>query len=182
MNVLHQSQQCLLILALYFTLSCNHQVPPNNDTFDLTIKSHRSTVELTFVEQFPVVNIYSQTGIGSVDLISQAGSWPDSLEVRLHVTGLEQLQLQAGERTVTAFVNSSGEHRFKSRLTGGADDLSEVQKSQVLNQITLSTADQNGPQDLIIPLKKGWFRILIANAFMPDNSDTLTIKWVDFYR
>ena len=72
----------------------------------LTIKMKRETdqVEIQVQQNRVVVSITSPSGISQASITRTGDKWPESVRLRLHLTGLERLQVSNGKfQTCTTF-------------------------------------------------------------------------------
>lgn len=109
-------------------------------------------------------DITSPTGIGSGQLSLEAGEWPDPLLLRLHLAGLEEFKLAAGESLLQLSV-SSGPERTVRQVDAAGQELSP-----------------DHPYWLDVSFGEGYFDLLVPPALLLPDVETLALSWIDFYR
>lgn len=151
-------------------------VTPNKDDIDVALEFVADADGLTTA----VVDIHSASGIGQVDIAAPDGAWPDVVELRLHLAGLENLTVDNGDMQVTAAVASSGSPAiFQSKTTADTPETPITPADPAWIPLTIETADGSEPA---VPLQNGTFVArLPVTAFAPD-ARPLTVRWIDFYR
>ena len=90
----------------------------------LTIKTKRETdqVEIQVQENRVVISIVSPTGISHASIKRTGDQWPESLQLRLHLTGLERFQVSNGKRKLSAAVSQV---QGKIQIRNWCDDKEE---------------------------------------------------------
>ena len=106
----------------------------------------------------PVVDIYSPGGIGAVQITWQDTLAAPALLLRLHLWGLEGLQVTGASRHAALSVDNAPPHIVRS-ADGSA----------------ISTA-----LDLDVTRGEGVFAVRLGPAWLQNGS--LAVQWVDFYR
>ena len=170
-----------IILLVTVFVNCNHQLPPDED-LKFTIQTRSATVVQSVSGNTMTVDIRSQTGIGEATLIKDKGSWPKVLVVRLHIQGMERLQLITEDIEATLAINSTSPHRLRGQMKRNGVELTQQRSDKILEKFDLSIVDADGQQPLVIPVKSGWIRFAVPPEFLHSASDSLTISWIDFYR
>lgn len=115
-------------------------------------------------------------GIGGATITRTGGDWPATVVVRLCLRGLESLTLTAGDITLIASVASHGDHaRRVVRRNGGADHPLD-NNSPYWADIRIRSDSRR------IPLKDGYFELIVPAAMLRNKADSLSLRWIDFYR
>lgn len=171
----------LIILIFTIFVNCNHQLPPDED-LKFTIQTRGATVVQSVSGNTMTVDIRSQTGIGETTLIKDKGSWPNVLEVHLHIQGMERLQLITADIEATLAINSTSPHRLRGQMKRNGVELTQQRSDKILEKFDLSIVNPDGRQPLVIPVTSGWIQFTMPQEFLKSSSDSLTISWIDFYR
>ncbi len=139
-------------------------------------------VKFTSEEGVVVFDIHDAQGIGGVSITPKSGDWPKSVIVRLHLPGLESLQLSAGKVTLFGSVLSHSGHKRlleideagKKREAGRDDPL----------WINIRMLDGHGKDinHLPDPGKGGCFEVTLPPALLIESNLGMTLRWIDFYR
>ena len=120
--------------------------------------------------------IRDPSGIGGATITRTGGDWPATVVVRLCLRGLESLTLTAGDITLIASVASHGDHaRRVVRRNGGADHPLD-NNSPYWADIRIRSDSRR------IPLKDGYFELTVPAAILRNKADSLSLRWIDFYR
>ncbi len=129
-----------------------------------------------------VFDIHDARGIGGVSITPKLGDWPKSVIVRLHLSGLESLQMSNGKVTLSGSVLShSGHMRLleieesgKKREAGKDDPL----------WINIRMLDGQGKDIDHLPdaTKGGYFEVTLPPALLSTAKPGMTLRWIDFYR
>jgi hypothetical protein len=98
----------------------------------------------------------------------------------LHLTGLERLQVSNGKRKLSAAVSQV---QGKMQIRNWCDDKEE----QTLNdrspfRLDVRIIGREGKPAAELPLKNGYFEMLLPTEFLAENPESIQIDWIDFYR
>lgn len=111
-----------------------------------------------------VLDVTSETGIGSGRATLSSGEWPSPLTLRLHLVGLEDLKVTAGNESVQLSV-SSGSGREVRQTDGAGQELSP-----------------DDPFWLDVRFGDGYFDVSLPPALLAGSVEALDMSWIDFYR
>src|SRR5262249_2839812 len=110
----------------------------------------------------------------------RSDTWPETLIFRLHLKGLSLLQATQGNTRVDAAVGIQ-DGKIKVRIWKDGDENARLdEKSPLWIEIRLVGANGKPAQE--IPLKDGYFEARVPKAFFKDNPQTISVRWIDFYR
>lgn len=150
----------LLLLAGLTALALLAACQPVRQPPALTVTPARAGDQATvrWQGEAPVVDIYSPGGIGAAQI-----NWPATLQapallLRLHLEGLEGLQVTSASHYAALSVDNAPPHMVRS-ADGAA----------------ISTA-----LDLDVQRDENVFTVRLGPAWLQDGS--LAVQWVDFYR
>ena len=171
------------ILLSLFLLSCASQ-PANAQSgdkpvFSTTLKNHDDQVNTQHENGTTAIDIFSPSGIGSAQLKLESGPMPERMILRLHLKGLEELQLISNRSTIAA--SASGSEIFnisdqKVIASGNEYFLTPIDPLWMKIEIISSQTDKK------IPLEDGYFEITIPKEFIQSAGNSFEIQWIDFYR
>ncbi len=134
---------------------------------------------MQFEERGAVIDIASPMGIGSAVFQLESGEMPQTMIVRLHLTGLEQIRVSIGEETLAASVSSSDPlHGQDQTLIEAGTETPLLPVHPLWMDIRIVT---NGA-DIGIPLRQGYFEMEIPQQMLEKGEDSFEIQWIDFYR
>jgi hypothetical protein len=100
--------------------------------------------------------------------------------LRLHLKGLSSFRAANGKVTLDAAVST---HEGKPRVRlwkDGKEDSPLGAKSPYRMDIRL--VGSGGKPAKEIPLKEGYFEVVLPKAFFEGNPKSITLNWIDFYR
>ena len=146
--------------------------------FKITPKKKDDTVEVRADKDKTLFIVKSPSGISPAVIQRQQESWPKAIVLRLHLKGLENFRASNGRVRLDAAVSSP---TGKVRLwKDGKEDAPLDEKSPFWTDIRIVGGD--GKPANVIPLKDGYFEMMLPRAFFEGNPKTITVAWIDFYR
>lgn len=149
---------------------------PQPPVVRVTPKGSGNTADVSVSGAAVAVDLRSSGGIGGAMLVLAPGALPDSVVLRLHLAGLEELRISAGADTAVVRVSSAPDHAVTQQ------------------RIAPDGAEQPVPPDdprwaptQITPGATPGAISLIAVTLPPDlsftdNQRSLEVSWVDFFR
>jgi len=153
---------------------------PQRDGLRVTTKRDNDRVTIAQTQGGTTIAIHSPMGISSATVARTGRRWPSRVILRLHLQGLENLDIAAGDTRLVGFVQShSGYGRFLSRKT--ADGEQRLDKNDPL-WMDIRAADKTGKSVKGLPPKDGFFEMQLPPALFEDNPAEIKIAWIDFYR
>ena len=169
-------RMCLILLLIAAEIAAFESSAP------LTIKTKKETdqVEIQVHESRVVISIVSPSGISQASIKRTGDKWPESLWLRLHLTGLERLQVSNSKLKLSAAVSQV---QGKIQIRNWCDDKEE----QTLNDrspfwLDVRMIGREGKPAANLPLKNGYFELLPPKGFFAENPESIQIDWIDFYR
>ena len=148
--------------------------------FKITTKRKDDSVEVKAEKDRTVFNVKCPFGISRAVIERQEATWPDAVVLRLHLKGLASFRASNGKVTVDAAV-SRQEGKVKVRLwKDGKQDAPLDEKSPYWTDIRIVGGDGKPASEL--PLKDGYFEMVLPRAFFEGNRKSITLDWIDFYR
>jgi len=135
-----------------------------------------------------IFDIFSQSGVGGVDVSLTAGAMPKQMLLRFHLKGLESLQFAykettaSPETTIALAVSSTGVHETQETVVqngGSAQTTSLTPDSPYWMAVSITPAEGATAS---IPLADGYFEVTPPADFVQGDYHKFTLKWIDFYR
>lgn len=127
-----------------------------------------------------IFSIRSPFGISNATIERIESNWKQPIVIRLHLKGLENLQITNGKTTLEASVSS---HDEKSRVRFWKDkDEDKLLDSTSPYWMEIRMMDRDEKLTNAIPLIDGYFEMQLPKAMFEDNPKSITISWIDFYR
>jgi hypothetical protein len=148
--------------------------------FKVTTKRKDDAVEVQADKDKTVFDVKSPFGISQAVIEREGARWPDVVALRLHLKGLERFRASNGKGTLDVAV-SIHEGKGKVRLwKDGKEDAPLDEKSPLWTTIRIVGGDGKPAQEL--PLKDGYFEVVLPRAFFEGSPKAITLNWIDFYR
>jgi hypothetical protein len=148
--------------------------------FKITTRRKDDSVEVQADKDKTVFDVKSPFGISQAVIEREGEKWPDAVVLRLHLKGLESFRASNGMVTLDAAV-AIQEGKVKVRLwKDGKEDASLDEKSPLWTDIRIVGGDGKPAKEL--PLKDGYFEVVLPRAFFEGNPKAITLNWIDFYR
>ena len=146
----------------------------------ITTKRDNDRVEITAENDSTVLLVHSPFGISQA-LIERTGrKWPDVVMLRLHLRGLESLEISNGEITLRAAASSQDGEQPVRLWKDGQEEVPLDSQSPYWMEVEMIGVD--GQLTTVVPLKDGYFEIVLPKALFEGNPKSVTINWIDFYR
>lgn len=123
-----------------------------------------------------VLDVTSGFGIGSATITRNGPTWPKSVLVRLHLSGLESFRA-ASEGIAVEWSVSGADDPSRVSLRKGSEETPLAEGSPYFT--TARIVGGNGR----IPLEDGGcFEVLLPSKLFEANPVEITLHWIDFYR
>ena len=149
-------------------------------TFTMETNRSDDKIELTSEPDQTIFSIRSPFGISRVSIERNEPKWPNTILLRLHLSGLESLQLSNGLSTLDASVSSSNEEPQVRVWRDQTEDQPLDRSSSYWMEIRMFASDKARSNK--IPLKDGYFEMQLPSAFLESNPKSIEVRWIDFYR
>lgn len=120
-----------------------------------------------------VVDLHSASGIGKA-AITMTTALPLTATLRLHLTGLEHLQVSNGVTTLVAQVSSQADHAILQSVAQAPAPVSAAQAIASEHPLWFPITPPTPAQP--------YFTVILPPAFLAETDRILTLEWVDFYR
>ena len=138
------------------------------------------------------INVAIADGVATIDVtrtppmgrmrITTEGKWCEGIVLRLRVGGLENLQCEHGEVSVTASVLSHSDHKQLQFRMEGEKQVALDPKDPLWLEISQRGKDGKKVTSLPKVDEGGYFEIRIPAAILAGEPQPLAIDWIDFYR
>lgn len=168
-----------LLMCLLFA-SCA-SLPDNaldaRPEFRVSTKKQGDKVSVLAEDSQTVIEIYSETGIGSAGFELISGAMPKYIVLRLHLRGLEEFRLISSQVVVAASISSSGVLNTNHQRI-----ISSNLEFPILSVHPLWLNIEIISNSTKIPLEDGYFEITLPAEFLREAGTSFEIQWIDFYR
>jgi len=119
-------------------------------------------------------------GISQANLERTRGTWPEQVVIRLYLRGLESLQI-TNEHTKLDLSIPSGQAGKGMRQWQNGDEKNLLDPTTE-NWLKVQLVDLPNPSDSASPSSAGYFEIQLPRKFLQSNPQSITLKWIDFFR
>ena len=135
----------------------------------------RTKSEVTLTVKGDSIDLFvdKAEGIDSLTLTRKQMKWPESITVRLAVSGLEDLTLSSGGKSISGAVTGS---KIFTMKTGNQEEIRIDETSDDWPDVSIRSSAKT------IPIKDGYFEIRIPSTLLSDDDPQLRVSWIDFYR
>jgi hypothetical protein len=146
----------------------------------VTTKRKDDRVEVKAEKDKAVFDVESPFGISQAVIERQGEKWPKAVVLRLHLKGLEHFRASNGKVTLSAAVSIQDGKKQVRLWQDGKEDAPLDRKSPLWADIRIVGGD--GKPAKALPLKDGYFEIVLPGALFEGNPESVTLHWIDFYR
>lgn len=144
----------------------------------LTAEAGRAGSRVRFLAQGgqTIIDVTSESGIGEATIRRNRKDWPESILVRLHLSGLESFKVEVFDDAVQWSLSSTGDNATRVSLWEGRKESVLDQTSYFYSQVRIVGGNET------IPLMGGYFEVPLSADLFEGNPAEITLQWIDFYR
>lgn len=164
--------------------AANPAATPVDDLVTLTLAKPGDKSTLGMENDYLLIDIESASGIGTA-VVTWTVKPATPVILRLHLAGLEELRLTAGDVETVTSVSSSPPHTVSqsTRSEPDAELQSITDEDPAWLDISWSSTDKNtSAETATFPLQDGYFDITLNDPRLTKPGTNLEIRWIDFYR
>jgi hypothetical protein len=165
------------LLTLVFAASVAAQETPR---FKVSLRRADDSSAIVVEKERTVFTLKSPFGISQAVIERLDEKWPRAMVVRLHLKGLESFRADNGKTTVNAAVSMRDGKIALRQWLGDKETPGLDEKSPYWMAVRMIGND--GKPATQLPLKDGYFEVLLPEAFFTDNPRSITLQWIDFHR
>ena len=141
------------------------------------VAQRKSThMQIVHGQQATIIDIRCPFGIDSATIQRMAVDWPAKILVRLHLRGLESLQVTRENLTIQWSVQSTGDHATHVSLREDRKETALSQQSPYFEPLRMVGGEGK------IPLQEGYFEVRLPRKLLENNPEQIRLRWIDFYR
>lgn len=141
---------------------------------EVALRKSEDRVEIQVQDGQAVIDVSSESGIGSATVTRRNGPWP-TIVLRLRLRGLESLRLTTDKATVQASASNSGDQPGQChRIRDGIEEPLGTDSPYYVDIRHVKTAGEDHDSD--------YFEVIVPRALLDNLSSRLRIEWIDFYR
>ncbi len=166
------------LIAISFMLCMGYTGATDPSPLKVLTKRDTDKVNVGAENGKTLLAIRSPTGISRAVIERRADDWPDTVMLRLHLRGLENLKITNGKETLEVSVSS---HDVNVRQWKDGKE-EEPLDSNHPHSVEVRMIGKEGKPVKTIPLIGGYFEIQLPEALFEDNPKSITVNWIDFYR
>lgn len=150
---------------------------------EVTLDKSDDTADVILEDDQAIIDVRSASGIGGLHAALVAGDWPSVVVVRLHLKGLERMEIGYGQFLIVSGFSSTSEPAplpsvYAISEAGGSEPVIDADKGFYP---TIHVVPAEGSQPAI-PLQNGYFEVALPPDFYIGQPDAFTLQWIDFYR
>lgn len=151
--------------------------------YTLTLDKANDSAEMKVEADQATIDVFSDSGIGGLRVERNTDEWPAAVVVRLHLTGLERLEIGYADVLVATAVSSTRDPAPLPTVY----TISEFNEAKTMTEAgrdyypTVRIVPEEGSQPAI-PLQNGYFEIALPPNFYVGQPEAFTMQWIDFYR
>ena len=124
------------------------------------------------------LSVHNPFGISSAVLGRTDETWPDPVVLRLHFKGLGNFEVANGKVKLAASASLREEKPAVRLWKDGSEETPLDAKSPFWMEVRI--VDGDGKQAKELPLKDGYFAMLLPKAIFMGNPKSITTTWIDF--
>lgn len=129
-----------------------------------------------------VFDIHDARGIGGVSIVPKKGAWPKSVVLRLHLGGLESIQMGCAKVTLFGSVLSHSGHERLLEIEEAGKKRKAGKDDPLWTGIRMVDAEGKDIKHLPDPDKGGCFEVAVPPTLLGGAGAKLTLRWINFYR
>ena len=175
-----------VLYAIFFSIfliSCASQ-PANaqegdEPVFNVTTKNQEDRINIQQEDNVTTIDIHSPTGIGTAKFELKSGTMPESIVLRLHLAGLEQVKLVSDQTTLASYGSSSDMFNVTGQSVIAAGNEYAITP---IDPLWMKVEVIPGRVDKKTPSGEGYFEIIVPSEFIRRAGNSFEIQWVDFFR
>lgn len=172
----------LLAVGLLWLAACQ----PTTETeplIQVSMDKQGDTAEVTLEDDRAIIDVTSPQGIGGMHVSLEEGAWPAEVVVRLHLSGLERLEIGYDQFVIATGLssNSSPDPALMLYVKNENGEVEESSPSSDVYYPTIEIVTDDGSEGSI-PLENGYFQVTMPAHFYQTAPDAFTLQWIDFYR
>lgn len=172
--------QITMLLAMFGWLHLLDSVNATEPELKVVTKRTEDKIEVTRKDEQTTLSVRSPSGIGSGVVIRLASVWPERVILRLHLSGLEGLEVSNRNIKLAAEVAGTDNKKFL-HLTNNVSQRSEPATTRP-TESEIRAFSKDGRPSAVLPLKDGYYEVRLPKELFADNPESITIDWIDFYR
>jgi hypothetical protein len=173
--------RCWFLFAVVLAGSSRAAETPARPTLEVALRESEDRATVQWEKSRAVVDVRSKSGIGGATIRRAKGTWP-AVMLRLHLKGLEKLDVSNGKLEVSASVLSHSGNRILQSVRRGAEKKRREVRKGDAEHLAIAIVDRKPPARGKIPVGDGHIDIALPKALLADGVDTLEVNWIDFYR
>jgi hypothetical protein len=130
-----------------------------------------------------VIEIFSESGIGSAVIEVTSEVSPKKIIMRFHLRGLEALRFSYDENVVTASLSSTSVPQIRQSFSRAGER--PIKETAIAADspywMKMRVVSSDGAHDKI-PLQNGYIEVEAPEDFLKNWHRQAAIQWIDFYR
>jgi hypothetical protein len=169
------------VLLSFLLVSCAGQAAnaqSGEPVFNVTAKNTDDQIDIQYDDGTALIDITSPSGIGSATLELESGGMPEEIILRLHLRGLEELQLTSDQTSIAASVSNSDPTDIRQRILAASSDTPLLPDQPLWMKVKIVSEQPVNA----LPMEEGYFEVTIPKEFIQKAGTSFEIAWIDFHR
>lgn len=164
----------IVIAILICCFGCSN----GKDSFSVSTKQSDDVATIETVRDRLIVSIQCPKGISNATIERKGSSWPGVIELRLHLGGLESLEVSSGRNVLDGSYSTETNELAQFKDGNESEPLTSASdywmNCEIIDANGKVTADPSPPE--------GYFAIKLPKKFLSEAKSTIVVDWIDFHR
>jgi hypothetical protein len=153
---------------------------PPAPKFTISTRRKDDSVEVQQDKDRAVFDVKSPFGISRAVIERQEGDWPRAVVLRLHLKGLENFRASNGKVGLQAAAGIRDGKPEVRVWKDGQENVPLDEGSPLWVSVRIIAGDGKPAKEL--PLKDGYFELVLPRSLFEGSPKSITVQWIDFYR
>ena len=161
-------------------VGCSDHATPKPESFTIESKRNDDIVDVQSDTNRTTFSIRSPFGISQAIIKRSDDTWPKSIVLKLHLSGLEKFCVSNNQFAINASVSS---HEMPPTIRVWKDDQeTEPLQTESPYWIDIQIVEEGQKKGTKIPLHDGCFEVKLPSSLVDGNPPSIEVQWIDFYR
>ena len=152
---------------------------PSEPMVDVATEGAGNEITFSTGASVAFIDVRSERGIGRATITRVAGQWPEVMTMRLHLRGLENLQVSDGSTKLALSLTRSGQ-LLQSANSADDGELAVTDDSSPYWMVVRFVDEMGDASATIDPA--GAILVDLPPDYMAGAGKRIELEWIDFYR
>lgn len=178
--ILFLTSACFATIVCLASCSTSHG---EGVTFNVVPGKQDAQILVDADNERAVIQIFSQSGIGSADIEVTSGTLPKRIVLQFHLRGLEELCFTYGDVVVTGSISSMPGNSIHQNLRDAGDSAGQERSISPDSPYWMKMSIiSKGTSPNTIPLQDGYIEVEAPEDLIKGGQRKFSMRWIDFYR